>query len=69
MCACYCGRVNLAQTTLTPTPPLSFLEIDLGAVSDNLAVFRERCGDDAQICGVVKKTPTATAPSPSRTGW
>ncbi len=55
MCACYCGRVNLAQTTLTPTPPLSFLEIDLGAVSDNLAVFRERCGDDAQICGVVKK--------------
>ena len=55
--------MNLAQTTLTPTPPLSYLEIDLGAVSDNLAVFRGLAGAGAvaaggnatRICAVVKK--------------
>jgi len=47
--------VNLAQTTLTATPPLSFLEIDLGAVSDNLAIFRNLNGGRIRVCGVVKK--------------
>lgn len=53
--------MNLAQTTLTPTPPLSHLEIDLGAVSDNLAVFRTlhgaggAAGGAPRVCGVVKK--------------
>jgi len=51
--------VNLAQTTLTPTPPPSYLEIDLGAVSDNLAVFRGLSGGQdgpaSRVCGVVKK--------------
>ncbi len=52
--ACYRARVNLAQTTLTATPPLSYLEIDLGAVADNLAVFRG-LAKDARVCAVVKK--------------
>ena len=52
--------MNLAQTTLTPTPPPSYLEIDLAAISENLRVFRGLCanagaGPGARVCGVVKK--------------
>ncbi len=56
--------MNLAQTTLTPTGPLSYLEIDLGAVSANFEVFRSvargaggagGAAGRTRICGVVKK--------------
>ncbi|MEM7625167.1 MAG: alanine racemase [Planctomycetota bacterium] len=37
------------------TPPLSRIEIDLGAVSANVAQVRRLVGPDVAICGVVKK--------------
>ena len=37
------------------TPPLSRIEIDLGAVSENVAQVRRLVGPDVTICGVVKK--------------
>ncbi|MEE9405428.1 MAG: alanine racemase [Algisphaera sp.] len=47
--------MSFALATQTPTPPLSYLEIDLGALSANVAAFRSRVGPDVAICGVVKK--------------
>lgn len=37
------------------TPPLSWIEIDLGAVADNVAQVRRLVGPGVAICGVVKK--------------
>ena len=37
------------------TAPLSRLEVDLGAIAENVATIRRLVGPDVTICGVVKK--------------